>query len=72
MLNVAIIGLGWWGQTLARVMSGSPHMRAVLGVDPEANARDAAAALGLRTAATFEEALSAKDVDAIVLCTPHK
>src|SRR3954452_24529701 len=72
MLNVAIIGLGWWGQTLARVMSGSPHIRPVLGVDPQAPARDAAAALGMRTSARFEDALEAGDVDAVILCTPHK
>ena len=72
MLNVAIIGLGWWGQTLARVMSGSPHIRPVLGVDPQAPARDAAAALGMRTSARFEDALEARDIDAVILCTPHK
>ena len=72
MLKVAIIGLGWWGQTLARVMSGSAQITPVLGIDPEAPAREAAAALGLRTATRFEDALAAPDVDAVILCTPHK
>ncbi len=72
MLNVAIIGLGWWGQTLARTMAGSTRIRPVMGVDPDENARAAAASLGLRTSAHFEDALAASDVEAIILCTPHK
>ncbi|MDB5597465.1 MAG: oxidoreductase [Hyphomicrobiales bacterium] len=72
MLNVAIVGLGWWGQTLTRVMAGSTRIRPVLGIDPDDNARAAANSLGLRTAARFEDALTSDDVDAILLCTPHK
>lgn len=72
MLNVAIIGLGWWGQTLARVMSGSTNIRPVLGIDPDPQARAAAQAMGMRTSANFEDALDAGDVEAVLLCTPHK
>lgn len=72
MLKAAIVGLGWWGQTLARFMQGSPVITPVLGVDPDEKARAAAASLGLRTAANFEDALAAADVEAIILCTPHK
>ena len=72
MLNAAIIGLGWWGQTLTRVMSGSPHIKPVLGIDPDEKARDSAQALGLRVATRLEDALSDPEVQAIILCTPHK
>ncbi len=72
MLKAAIIGLGWWGQTLARVMSASTHMTPVLGIDPDEKARASAQALGLRVATRFEDALADPDVQAIILCTPHK
>ena len=72
MLDVAIIGMGWWGQTLARVMAQGSNMRAVLAIDPDERARHAGAQMGLRTAAHFEDALAAADVQAVLLCTPHK
>jgi predicted dehydrogenase len=72
MLKVAIIGLGWWGQTLARIMAESSEIKAVLGVDPDQYARTKIQALGLRSAARFEDALSDPDVEAVILCTPHK
>ena len=72
MLKAAIIGLGWWGQTLARVLQGSSYITPVLGVDPDEKARSAAQTLGLSVAARFEDALEAPDVQAIILCTPHK
>ena len=72
MLKAAIIGLGWWGQTLARVLHGSNVITPVLGIDPDEKARAGAQVLGLRTATRFEDALDAPDVQAIILCTPHK
>ena len=72
MLKAAIVGLGWWGQTLARVMQGSSVITPVLGIDPDDKARAAAETLGLRTSTRFEDALEASDVQAIILCTPHK
>ena len=72
MLNVAVIGLGWWGKTLCQAMAQSTIIRPVLGVDPQDNARAAIAALGIATVATFEEALAHPDVQAVILCTPHQ
>ena len=72
MLKAAVIGLGWWGQTLTRVLQGSSVITLVLGIDPDEKARSAAQALGLRTSTRFEDALEAADVQAIILCTPHK
>jgi len=72
MLKAAIVGLGWWGQTLARVMQGSTVITPVLGIDPDDKARESAETLGLRTSTRFEDALEADDAQAIILCTPHK
>lgn len=70
-LKVAIVGLGWWGRTLARAMSDSSVLVPVLGVDPAEDARSAIAALGIATAHRFEDALAHPDVEAVILCTPH-
>lgn len=68
MIGAAIIGLGWWGRTIARALEGSDLMRPVLGVDPDPACR---AAAGLPAAASLEAALENPEVQAVILCTPH-
>jgi predicted dehydrogenase len=72
MIGAAIVGLGWWGRTIQRELTASSEMRVVLGVDVGAQARAAAAAEGLTTIASFEEALARSDIEAVILCSPHK
>lgn len=72
MIRAAVIGLGWWGQTLLKTLSNSAVIKPVLGVDPLAPARAAAAAHGVETAPRFEDALANKDVEAVILCTPQQ
>jgi predicted dehydrogenase len=72
MIRAAIVGLGWWGRTIARDLATSSIIRPILGIDPDAGGRDAAAALGMRVAENFDAALQAPDIDAVVLCTPHR
>ncbi len=72
MIRAAIIGMGWWGRTIARDLATSDVIRPLLGVDPEAAGREAATALGMRAATDFDAALQAPDIDAVVLCTPHR
>jgi predicted dehydrogenase len=71
-VNAAIIGLGWWGQTIARQLAASAIIRPVLGVDPEEGPRAAAAQLGLARSARFEDALQDPEIGAVIVCTPHK
>ncbi|MEH2469960.1 putative dehydrogenase [Nitrobacteraceae bacterium AZCC 2161] len=72
MIRAAIIGLGWWGQTIAASLATSAVIRPVLGVDPSDGARAKAAATGLATAERFEDALERSDIDAVILCTPQE
>ena len=72
MIKAAIIGLGWWGQTLLKTLANSTVITPVLGVDPLDSARAAASALGVETAPRFEDALADSDVDAVILCTPQQ
>jgi predicted dehydrogenase len=72
VINVAVVGLGWWGRTIVSELSGSDLIRPVLGIDPEPGGRAAADALGLATSADLRTALDDPAVDAVVLCSPHR
>jgi predicted dehydrogenase len=72
MIKAAIVGLGWWGRTIHRELASSNVIRLVLGVDINEQACAAAAAEGLATTASFEEALARADIGAVILCSPHK
>lgn len=73
MINAAIVGLGWWGKSIADAVQGkSRKLRFVHGVTQELEAtRDYAQSKGFRLSATLEEALSDPAVQAVVLATPH-
>jgi predicted dehydrogenase len=70
MIKAAVIGLGWWGQTILKNLLNSSVITPVLAVDPLSEARASASALGIETASRFEDALDNSDVNAVILCTP--
>jgi len=70
VIKVAIIGLGWWGSIILKALLNSPVVNPVLGVDPNESAR--ASALGVKTAARFEDALADPEIKAVILCTPQE
>ena len=72
MIKAAVIGLGWWGQTILRTLLKSTIIAPVLAVDPLDQARASAAALGVETTPRFEDALASTNVDAVILCTPQR
>lgn len=71
MLNIGIVGLGWWGLTHLRFMKQSNYVKAIIGFDPDSHARAAAENAGLKATECFENILANKSVDAVLLCTPH-
>jgi predicted dehydrogenase len=72
MLNVAVIGLGWWGKTITRRLAGSEELRVVRAVDlfPERHG-DYAAEHGIPVGSSYDEVLADPGVDVVVLCTPN-
>lgn len=72
MIDVAVVGLGWWGQNIARLLTTSERVRPVLGVDPDPAGRARAESLGLATTDDLQAALDDPGIDAIVLCSPHR
>ena len=73
MLNVAMVGLGWWGQTLVKSVQGkSDLIRFTRGVTLEPDlARDFATEMNFELGTSYEEVLADPAVDAVVLATPH-
>jgi len=65
-VRVAVVGLGWWGRTIASLLQGSKKLRLVMGVDVAPVSID-----GLRVVKSYDEALASREVDAVILCTPH-
>jgi len=71
MIRAAIVGLGWWGRTIVRELAASQAIRVTLGVDPETGPRETMASL-LPVAARYEDALRDPEIDAVILCSPHR
>jgi predicted dehydrogenase len=71
MLAAAIVGLGWWGRTIARELADSAKIRLAAAVTGSAAGRESARALGLAATADYREALADPAIDAVILCTPH-
>ena len=74
MIKAAIVGMGWWGRTLVEaVQTDSDRIRFVAGatrtVSPEVNAFAEAQKLSLVD--SYDQLLADKNVDAVVLATPH-
>jgi predicted dehydrogenase len=72
-LGVAVVGLGWWGRTIVSSLASSSRLRVVLGVDPDESVRSAAGIdLDIATTADLGDALASDEVEAVVLCSPHR
>jgi predicted dehydrogenase len=63
VLNVAVVGLGWWGRTLLALLAGNRKLRVVRRVDPFAS--------GEGITPDLQQALDDPAVQGVVLCTPH-
>ena len=71
MLNVAVIGLGWWGRIIVDLVRGSDKLRIVRVVDVNPGTAGFARERDLPFSGTLEDALADDKVQAVVLCTPH-
>ena len=83
MINVAVVGLGRWGQGIVRSLRGeaapgapargpSQRMRVLRGVSLEpGTVRDFAARHAFELSSDFESAIRDPRIDAVILATPH-
>jgi len=73
MINTAIVGFGWWGQTLVKAARdfGAPlNITRAVTLEPE-TVGDFAKEYGLRVGTSAEEVLADPDIKAVILATPH-
>ena len=72
MLNVGLIGYGYWGPNLARNFSDADGVRLTMIADARPERRQAAERRhpGVKTCADDASLIQSKDVDAVVIATP--
>lgn len=72
MLKVGLVGLGWWGGLMLRVMEGNALIRIVAATDVDAGKASLATERGARFVDSFQAILDDPEVEAVVLCTPQQ
>jgi len=72
MIRLAVVGTGYWGVNHVRAFGRVPGAELVAVCDPNQAALDRAASLAprARKLRSFDEVLTADDIDAVVLATP--
>ena len=71
MLNIAVVGLGWWGRIIVPLAKTSSKLRVVRVADPAPAAAEFAASQQLPLSNSLDEVLRDPQVQGVVLCTPH-
>jgi predicted dehydrogenase len=72
VLHAAVIGLGWWGKQITTCLKGSDVIRVTHAVDvAPANVAGFAREHGLQLTAGLDQVLADRDVDAVIVATPH-
>ena len=71
MLDVAVVGLGWWGRIIVALLAASRRLRVVHAVEPNPGAAAFAAQHGIPCSGNYAAALSDPAVRGVILCTPH-
>ena len=70
-LNVAVIGLGWWGKTILGDLKDNSKVRVAIAVDAVPAAGEWAQAQGVKFTTDYDAVLADPVVGAVILCTPH-
>ena len=70
-LRTAVVGLGWWGKYITARLADSPHFRLTHAVDLAAGVADFAREHRLTLCGALDDVLANRDVDAVVIATPH-
>lgn len=72
MINIAVVGLGWWGQEHVRSLEQSKKARVVCVADPDTETAKAFAdTRDLPLLPDLEAVLGEPNIDAVILATPH-
>ncbi len=70
-LNVAVVGLGWWGKQIAGELKNNSKLRVAKAVDAVPAAGEWARSQGFEFTTDYNAALADPNLGGVVLCTPH-
>jgi predicted dehydrogenase len=70
-LNLALVGLGWWGKTMIGMLKDSAKVKVVKAVDVVPAAGEWAHSQGLEFSSDYNAALADPKIGSVILCTPH-
>ena len=70
-LGIAVIGLGWWGRVIVPLAKSSAKLRVVAVADPDPAAAEFARQQAVPLAKSYDDVLADREVQGVVLCTPH-
>jgi predicted dehydrogenase len=72
-MRIAIVGLGWWGKQIIACLEKSSRFDVTLGVDPTppADVEDFRKLHPFKLAHSLDDALTDRNVEGVVLATPH-
>ncbi|HEX4328698.1 MAG TPA: Gfo/Idh/MocA family oxidoreductase [Burkholderiales bacterium] len=70
-VNVAMVGLGWWGQNMVRWLKGNQKLNMVKLVDVNPASEKFAGEMGVPFSTDLAAVLKDPNVEAVVLATPH-
>lgn len=70
-MNIAVVGLGWWGRIIVQLVRQSGKLRVVRVADVDPQAAGFAAQHGIPFSPAFDAVLADPTVQGVVLCTPH-
>ena len=71
MINVAVVGFGWWGRHIVSRLKDNAHLNVVLVVENQIGLHPEIAELEMDVAQNLEDALNNDSIDAVILTTPH-
>ncbi len=70
-MNLAVIGLGWWGKTMISFLKDSPKVKVLMAVDVVPSAGEWVRSQGLEFATDYNAALADPRIGGVIFCTPH-
>ena len=72
MLNIGLAGLGWWGKHMTRTLKESKKINLVRAAEVNIDGmQEFIAENSLLATSHFDDLLTDRNVDAIILATPH-
>ena len=70
-MNVAVVGLGWWGRIIVGLLKNSAKLTPLMGVDVADSGSVFCRENGIEYCSEIETALKDSRIEGVVLCTPH-